>query len=213
LWDSITTFWISRPENIARASRKIRQLQVADRIGFQIPNTFITSNTESAARFLGSIGSKAITKVLTSDPKMGIVTQLIDETFLDNLGGLKIAPSILQPLLTKKVDVRITVVGEQVFSVAIDSQKDCETAADWRHPKIVERNRHVIHRLPPELEDKCRQIVSEFGLAFGAIDLVLNEAGDYVFLELNPNGQWLWLQRLTGVPIAEAIALNLVRHC
>lgn len=43
-------------------------------------------------------------------------------------------------------------------------------------------------------------------LNFGCFDLIVTPDGEYVFLECNPNGQWLWVELATGLPIAEAIA-------
>lgn len=59
--------------------------------------------------------------------------------------------------------------------------------------------------MPAHVADACRDLVSSYGLKFGAIDLILDPLGEYHFLELNPNGQWAWIQQNTGQPIREKL--------
>jgi glutathione synthase/RimK-type ligase-like ATP-grasp enzyme len=60
--------------------------------------------------------------------------------------------------------------------------------------------------LPAAIEEKCVALTQRLGLRFGCIDMIVTPEDKYVFLEINPNGQWRWVQELTGMPIAEAIA-------
>ncbi|MNZ28723.1 hypothetical protein D3C78_459550 [compost metagenome] len=50
-------------------------------------------------------------------------------------------------------------------------------------------------------------------LRYGAIDFVCDPQGNLWFLEINPNGQWAWIENLTGYPIAEAIVDELEAIC
>jgi glutathione synthase/RimK-type ligase-like ATP-grasp enzyme len=59
--------------------------------------------------------------------------------------------------------------------------------------------------LPPEIQDKCVRLVEQLELSYGAIDMVLTPEGRYVFLEINPNGQYLWIEEQTGMPISAAL--------
>ena len=95
-------------------------------------------------------------------------------------------------------------MGEQVFATAIWSQDNEETETDWRkgsrpdlrHEKIV---------LELRVQRQCVKLVQRLGLRYGAIDLVCDRSGKLWFLEINPNGQWAWIENLTGYPIAAAI--------
>jgi glutathione synthase/RimK-type ligase-like ATP-grasp enzyme len=110
----------------------------------------------------------------------------------------------VQSEILKQYDVRVTVVGERVFATAIWSQDNEETITDWRkgsrpdlrHEKIV---------LDQRVERQCVKLVQRLGLRYGAIDLVCDQSGKLWFLEINPNGQWAWIENLTGYPIAAAI--------
>src|SRR5208282_439036 len=112
----------------------------------------------------------------------------------------------------KEADIRVTVVGKVVFATEIQSQDYEETETDWRrggHVELVYR----AHELPREITEKCVCLVRKFGLRFGAIDLILDRKGLYWFLEINPNGQWAWIQNRTGQPIAQAIVNELEKIC
>ena len=60
--------------------------------------------------------------------------------------------------------------------------------------------------LPPEIETALKTMLTQYGLRFGAFDMIVTPDGEYVFLELNPNGQWLWIETITGAPMSRAIA-------
>jgi glutathione synthase/RimK-type ligase-like ATP-grasp enzyme len=59
--------------------------------------------------------------------------------------------------------------------------------------------------LPRRLADQLVALTRSYGLYFAAIDLVLDPEGNYWFLELNPAGQWAWLEQEIGVPISAAL--------
>jgi hypothetical protein len=44
------------------------------------------------------------------------------------------------------------------------------------------------------------------GLSFGAFDFSVTPEGVWNALEINPEGQWGWIEQETGAPITEAIA-------
>jgi glutathione synthase/RimK-type ligase-like ATP-grasp enzyme len=124
--------------------------------------------------------------------------------------ALRHAPLILQEYVPKEVELRITVVGERVFAAEIRSQASRVTQHDWRHYDN-ERATYAPSALPADVEQRCVRLVQALGLCFGAIDLIVTPEGEYVFLEINPNGQWAWVESLTGLPIADAVAELLMR--
>jgi glutathione synthase/RimK-type ligase-like ATP-grasp enzyme len=111
---------------------------------------------------------------------------------------------ILQEYVPKRLELRVTVVGERVFACQIDSQASRATRHDYRHHDN-DRAALSTHALPDEMAARCARMVAEYGLCYGALDLVLTPSGEYVFLELNPMGEWAWIQVETGLPIADAI--------
>jgi hypothetical protein len=121
------------------------------------------------------------------------------------LKALPVAPVTIQEYIPKKLELRITVLGDRVFPCAIYSQEGAShVQVDWRHD--TEALRHEPYVLPSEIEAKCLALMRRLGLQFGAIDLIVTPSEEYVFLENNVDGQWLWVQDKTGMPIAETLA-------
>jgi glutathione synthase/RimK-type ligase-like ATP-grasp enzyme len=112
-------------------------------------------------------------------------------------------PYLLQAEIAKAADVRVTVVGERVFAVAIRTPVGAPT--DWRRTSL-DLLQHEIIELPEDVEALCCALVQTYDLRFAAIDFVLTCDGRFDFLELNPNGQWAWLEDATGVPLCAAMA-------
>jgi len=192
-----------------RAANKTYQLSFAKEIGFRIPHTRITASPEALvdmySRYPQGIIVKPLVPFFNSEQKaLQMFTSLVSRRELRAYRAVRHAPMIVQERIPKRFDIRVTVVGEEVFAAAIDSQAQSRTAVDFRHDIV--HLRHRVHRLPPAEARRCVGLVKRLGLRFGAIDMILTPAGHYVFLEVNPNGQWLWIEEHTGLPIANAVA-------
>jgi glutathione synthase/RimK-type ligase-like ATP-grasp enzyme len=111
---------------------------------------------------------------------------------------------IFQAYVPKRLEVRVTVVGSAIFPAEIHSQQTHRTRHDWRRYDHGETP-YLPHALPGHVAERCLRLVAELGLCYGAIDLVLTPDGRYVFLEINPNGQYLWIEHATGMPISGAV--------
>src|SRR5262249_36883674 len=118
--------------------------------------------------------------------------------------SVRYCPVLFQADVPKRVELRLTVVGDQVFAAEIHSQEANHTRQDWRRYDRYQTP-HLPHPLPPEVAERCRQLVSRLGLSYGAIDLTPTPQGLYVSLETNPNGQSLWIDLQTGLPISTAV--------
>ncbi len=213
LWHLLSgAYWISPPHTIATAERKLYQLQVATRCGFDIPRTVITNRADDAMAFATPrlMNRGVAAKAVGFSPEFGLRTKRLSDADITALRDVQYAPVILQEYVPKAVEIRATVVAGAVFAAEIHSQQSPNTAVDWRHYDLA-NVRHAPHDMPPLIERRCLRLVRELGLAFGAIDLVLTPSGQYVFLEINPNGQWLWIEDLTGLSIARAVAQALVQ--
>ncbi len=111
---------------------------------------------------------------------------------------IRAAPVILQRIVPKMTELRITIVGDKIFPVAVLSDNE----VDWRKSKITLESID----LPNNIEDLCFEYVSALGLRYGCVDMIISPDGDYYFLEINPNGQWGFVEQKTGLPIGKAIA-------
>ena len=125
-----------------------------------------------------------------------------------------LVPSIVQPELKKESDLRVTVAGEAVFPVALLSQQSPETSTDWRTWDITEglELAHQRFDLPNNVQQLCLDLNRRLGLNFSCIDLVLTTDGEFVFLEINPNGQWAWIESMVGMPVRDAIIDHLTQQ-
>lgn len=207
LYSRLEPRWLSAPSAILTAEDKPRQLLAALDLGFKVPETLVTNAFTSATAFLA--GPPAIAKPLREariegDRETVIFTSRVETLAARDAPAFKAAPLILQREVPKRADVRVTVVHDRVFAVSIGSQSHEETTVDWRRGAVMELA-HTPIDLPEPIERRCVALVKGLNLGFGAIDLVWGQDGDFWFLEVNPNGQWAWIENRTGLPIAAAL--------
>lgn len=205
---TIPARWVSHPEAIQRASSKPLQLRDANRLGFDVPDTVITNDPHQLERLWqrspNGVICKALTdgRVRTAGEQALLFTTQIDRDQVATLGP---EPHLFQALVPKLYDVRVTVIGDESFATRIDSQVRTDGRVDWRRadgPAL----KHSPERLPDEVVDRCLGLVHGYGLRFGAVDLAKRPDGSYTFFELNPNGQWAWIEQRTGVPLRAHLA-------
>lgn len=216
LWRSHQALWVNHPDDNRRAEFKQEQLTRARQLGLEIPRTLVTNSGEEAREFAASTPGAIICKPLRlgrlvheGEEKL-FLTSTVSRDQLDDLGEGR-ETYMLQELVEKHADIRVTVIGEKCFAVEIDSQSDPESLIDWRHGGTSLR--HSLHRLPDEVSHLCRRLCDGYGLHFGAIDLALRPDGGYTFFEVNPNGQWAWIEQLTGLPLSSTLADLLLGPC
>jgi len=201
------------------AYNKLYQLRAAGRLGFAVPRTLVTNAPDEFLDFYDECDGQVVAKSLYSMSATRDGEEVKPYTFaLDRRGArayrsIRYAPAIFQERVAKRLELRVTVVGRRVFAAAIGSQDaSSRLKGDWRHYPEFEISRVFSeYHLPAGVEARCIDLVADLGLCFGAIDLILTPDGEYVFLEVNPNGQWAFVELLTGLPIADAIADMLIR--
>ncbi len=206
-------FWISPPYAIREAENKIYQLEIAKNIGFKIPNSFISNSYSECLQFYNENHKQCIIKPIKSgliedekEAKVVFTSEL--KEFPKYAEKIESSPIYLQEKIDKKADVRVIVVGEKIFATLIHSQQYKETKTDWRKGEI--NLEHTRIELPKRLRSRCIQIVKELGLNFGAIDLIIDKKEKFIFLEINPNGQWAWIENKTGYEISSEIVNLLI---
>lgn len=219
LWSATIdeVFWLSNPVHLERARKKVLQLKIARELGFTIPRTIVTNDPEQVRQFFGSCGGRIVFKAIHhemldyEDKSFNIPTTLIGSEHLAKLELVKKMPSLFQEFIDKKYELRVTVVGDKIFPVKIDSQAYSETSIDWRNPDFIQKLKYSPVSLPQEIIDRCHSMLQILGLEFGAFDFAVDKSGICYFLEVNPNGQWYWLEDLTGVLISDAIVAILAK--
>ena len=202
--------WMSHPSAIWEAEYKPYQLHLASSIGLTIPPTVITNDPNAVRTAFHEFGEMIVKPtrtgyVVKDGMDCAIYTSRLLAEHLDELESARWSPSIYQALIPKRYDVRVTIVGDRCFAAAIDSPSDPAASIDWRQTENPALPHYPI-TLPVSLESSLRQLMTELRLTFGAIDLVQTPTGEYVFLEVNPNGQWLWLDEMLDLGISDAVA-------
>lgn len=207
---------MSRPASIFSAEHKLYQLRIAKEVGLIFPRTTVTNCPEEVQAAYRRFRGKMICKPLRSGyvpMKSGeglsvFTSQVLDE-HLAQAEQARLCPSIYQELIPKSSDIRVTIVGTEVFAVRIHSQDDDDAKIDWRRTKRKNLPLEPV-KLSNELIKKLIAFVRRLDLVFAAIDLVEDEKGNMVFLEVNPNGQWVWLDDILNLGISESVAKWLI---
>ncbi|MCA1572846.1 MAG: ATP-dependent carboxylate-amine ligase [Chloroflexi bacterium] len=208
--ESLPVTWINSPSAVQQAEYKPRQLHVARQAGLSVPKTMITSRPDDVAAFAADAGGSIVTKPLyartprNADGYPSGVLYTADvpsDRYSDP--GIGATAHLFQATINSAYDVRLTVVGNDLLAAEIHRERD-SGGLDWR------QNHHDIHYQPCEVPGGVahgvRQLMRALGLSFGAFDFAVDDAGAWWFYEVNPNGQWLWIEQQTGLAISAALA-------
>lgn len=208
MWLLESSNWVNNPVRDEVANRKVYQLRVATDCGLQIPETLITSNPLKAKDFVEKLKiGNVIYKSFSATRQAWRETRLVKEGELEKMEAVKYAPVIFQECIHADIDLRITVIGDKIFPAAIHSQ-NTSYKVDYRmnyHEATIEP-----HELPDDIVSKLMLLMKKLGLVYGAIDMRRNQKGEYVFLEINTAGQWLFMEEPTGMPISDTLADTLI---
>jgi glutathione synthase/RimK-type ligase-like ATP-grasp enzyme len=210
--DSLDAFtpgarWINRRAADVAARHKPVQLMAAREVGLSVPETLVSNSPEAVSAFVGDDAGyvyKTLTWFHGPPDRMVFTSPVSAADVQEDPQAIALAPGIFQRRVPKRHELRVTVVGDRALAVRIDSQARADTRLDWR------RNQFDVpyfkHELTPQLEEALVALTRKLGLAFGAHDLIVTPDGETVFLEVNPIGQWLWLERATGIDVSNAVA-------
>lgn len=203
--------WIDPIPKIDRAEHKLPQLKVAREFGLVIPKTLMTNDPHQARRFLRKAKCPVIVKTLSpvslakDNEEAAVFTTMLSRRDTKALSGLRFCPMLFQHRIEKQCDIRVTIVGEDFFCVRIDSRNFDTDNTDWRRISDP-ANYCSSFELPKTLRKRLLQMMTYYGLSYGAIDLILTARGDFYFLELNPCGDWSWLSVDVQKKIAKSIS-------
>lgn len=207
--------WVNHPDQIRRARNKIHQLRLAEQLGLVISPTLVTSSPESAYAFFIEMDRRVVNKALSyarvtdgTEEAYVYTHRIPEEAGSDYFASVSLGSSILQAeIVSRMYDVRATIVGDEVLACSIETAGD---EVDWRLADPAAMQLRAM-TLPDDLREALVRLQSELGLRVSQADLVRNRSGDFVFLEMNPNGQWLFVVLATGLEIGAAIAALLTR--
>jgi len=204
--------WINNPDDNRRHQRKFPQLRLARSVGLNVPRSIITNDPTEAEVFFATCPDGVICKpmlmgshYIEGEHHVAYTRPVPPSEFAALKQSISLCPTYLQEAIAKDHELRVTIIGEELFCCRIDSQGVAGAEQDWRAVDTIKLP-HRIVALPPAIDTALRSYLKQCGLRFGAFDLIVTPQGDYVFLELNPNGQWYWIELATGAPMADAMA-------
>ncbi len=202
---------VNNPLSDFAANNKIHQLKLAKSLGFLVPDTILTTDEKVAKEFYYKYKGDIIFKtqkgvgIGEAGNERVVYTNKVKESNLEQFNLIKNNPCLFQENVPKKYEARITTIGKKVLGVAIYTQM-CELS---RHDMRRYDFRQVKYEpldVPNNVKTFCLEIMSYYNLYFGAFDFIIRPDNEYIFLEINPRGQWLWTEHLSGLDISKEIA-------
>ncbi|MEM7323334.1 MAG: MvdC/MvdD family ATP grasp protein [Actinomycetota bacterium] len=210
LWYALDVFWVNDPEHDRLARRTIAQLRSAQDIGLRTADTLICNDPDEAMRFIEEHGHGRVAyRAFSILPGPRRTPRLLRPAELKLIDCVRYAPVILQEHVDALCDVRAVVVGDRLFAGALQSGDSGAVGDGLRAPATVGMEAIEV---PEEVSGRLMDLVRRLGLVYGAIDLRLRSDGEWVFMELDPAGEWLSIEHATGQPITAAMADLLVRN-
>ena len=206
--------WINDLKADLFAKNKLYQLFVANDVGFLTPPTIITNEEERINKFFdcnNTICNKSLSvpHYEYAGKEYPYMTRLVSQSdVMENISSLNVCPTLFEGFIEKQYDIRVVVFGERIYAFAIYSQENEMSKVDVRGISPLQL-KHEMIKLPRNIEDKIMDFMKRQNLFFSSIDLLLSKDDKYYFIENNCNGQWLWLENMTGINLSDAF-INII---
>jgi len=208
-------FWINPRASAVRARLKPVQLCAARDAGFAVPDTLVSNDPVAIRAFLRAHGTVAYKPMMSANwidergGQLALYTKRITEADLPGDDALALCPGIFQRFVAKRHELRVTVMGNSLFTLKLDSAAHALAQDDWRRAQCLGLDA-TRAELPGAVAERCLEVMRRLGLVYGCIDLIVDERGEYVFLEVNEMGQFLFNEVMApAMPMLDAF----VRFC
>ncbi len=196
LFNEFQGVWISDPQATRRAQNKLLQIRNAQRIGFRIPRTLVSQNQSAVQELCSLLHNRVVVKVVRGAKSAPLLTTMIDPAALQQADSIHLCPAMYQEFIPGTRHIRACCFGESVYAAQLESED-----LDWRDNLNVPV---TILDLPKQVKARLRAVLKAFGIKMGIFDLKFDETGEPVWLEVNPQGQFLFLEGLCGLPLTSA---------
>lgn len=196
--------WVNPIDRVSVAEHKIYQLQIARQLGFQLPRTLVSGNAAELRKFCLENETGTICKPIfhgmfaDETSSYSVYTRRVTAESIEE-DSVQSCPVLLQEEIPRTADVRATFIGSQCFVAEIKGEP---SLVDWRDPDLSVC--YSESALSDSAEAMCRAMLEKLGLKYGAFDFVKRPDGALVFLEINPTGEWAWLEERLGFPMRDA---------
>ncbi|MFD4660230.1 ATP-grasp ribosomal peptide maturase [Kitasatospora sp. NPDC058444] len=207
LLSALSCRWLPPPGRAADAEYKPFQLRVAAECGLRVPRTLITNMPEAAREFADGIGTPVVYKPFTpirgtiDGQSVAVYATVPDRGGIDD-PSIRTTAHLFQEWVPKAHEVRLTAVGGQLFAAEIHANS-AAAEVDWRSD--YDSLTYRVCEPPAAVASAIRRMLGRLGLPYGAFDFVVSPSGEWTFLEVNPNGQYGFIEQATGLPITAAI--------
>ncbi|MGH8613259.1 MAG: hypothetical protein ACREYF_14895 [Gammaproteobacteria bacterium] len=215
-----SALWVNDIDAREKARLKAMQLEVAKEAGLPIPETLFSNDPDEIRKFFAEFRASGVIFKLSDQANWHtpsqrersslFTTQLHEEHMKDDV-ALSNCPAIYQNKIAKKFELRVTCMDEVCFAARLDSQSKQKTKIDWR-ADFTRPLTPQVFELPGHIEERCIAFMKRLGLVFGCIDLIVTPNDEFVFLEVNEMGQFLWVEmRQPAFPLLRAFTTLLVQ--
>ncbi|HCA06665.1 MvdD family ATP-grasp ribosomal peptide maturase [Chryseobacterium sp.] len=200
--ESVDAYALGKPSIYRRLDSKEEQLKIAVKLGLKIPETCLTNNPEEARQFIlkhKNVVAKMQTgfAIYEDGVESVVFTNVVSEDKLEELDSLVYCPMQFQKKIEKKRELRVTIVGQDVYAFEIDSQQSEDAKVDWRKDGVNLLTKWERTELPADVEAKLLELLDVYNVDYGAIDIIVSPEDEYYFIEINAAGEFFWLDNLT----------------
>jgi glutathione synthase/RimK-type ligase-like ATP-grasp enzyme len=185
--------WVSHPEATRLAENKLIQLRTASALGLRIPTTLISQSPAAVRDFCESLNFNVIVKPVAGAHNSPVMTGRVTPELIKGDDEIRVCPAIYQELIPGNRHLRVCCFGSQIRTAVLETER-----LDWRYPLDAVAQ-------PFELDngtvEKLQTMLNNLNLRMGIFDLKLTPQGEVVWLEINPQGQFLFLEGMCGIPL------------
>jgi glutathione synthase/RimK-type ligase-like ATP-grasp enzyme len=212
--------WVNRPDIDAVGELKPYQLELAKRMGLRVPRTLLTNDPREVADLVERSDRPVVYKSQIGGVihypgafPGGLLTAVVGDEINEHLDRVGHTMCMFQEYIDKAYEVRLTVIGNTYFPVTINSQDDETTKVDWRGAsgETASLPYGDYRPLPEEIVKKTQALLGELRAVYAAVDFIVTPDGEHIFLEVNPAGQFMWMQHDLGLKLGDHMAELLMR--
>jgi glutathione synthase/RimK-type ligase-like ATP-grasp enzyme len=190
--------WVNNPQATRYAENKLIQLRAAQRAGFRVPRTLVSQDPEQIRRFCAELDHRVIIKAVKGTTRSPVMTVMVSDALLAADASMRLSPAIYQECVPGTRHLRVCCFGDAVHAAQLEAE-----ALDWRGDLNIPFRPTY---LGPVVEARLRAVLADLGLRMGIFDFKLTDDGEPVWLEVNPQGQFLFVEGLTGLDLTGAFA-------
>jgi glutathione synthase/RimK-type ligase-like ATP-grasp enzyme len=198
LFNEFTGEWISEPQATHNAENKLVQIRVAEQLGFRTPRTLVSQDVDEIREFCRHLDSRVVVKVVRGAKRAALLTTLMNGAALQEGDSIRLCPTMYQELIPGTRHIRACCFGDSVYAAQLDSPD-----LDWRCNLNIPV---TVLELSDSVKSRLFAVLKALGLKMGIFDLKFDENEEPVWLEVNPQGQFLFLEGLCGLPLTAAFS-------